>query len=247
LSYKEEYAAKGFFSVPNFISSDETSCLKKAIEEVKGHPDVDVYYDRSNLARRLEYFVFKHEAFQQVNEKIKSFLLNVTSKEQSLFKDKVNFKPPSGEGFFAHYDGIFEWSHKDGIIKHGWYEYATTFNNALITLDDFTTENGTLELADSRYDNFKKLLADTEGDGSPFLRVEIVQELDFTPIIVPKGSLIIFKHTCAHQSSPNRSLYERGSLYLTYTNLEEGEFYEQYFADKHQSMSTSKSLIGEEA
>jgi len=247
MKYEHEYTEKGFFLVPNFISSEEVAGLKRAIEEVKERSDVDIYYDRKNLLRRLERFISKHPLFKQINEKVKDFLFDVTKKEQALFKDKVNFKPPLGEGFFAHYDGVMQFSAKDGIIKNGWYEYAESFNNALITLDDFTYENGPLEVANSHYGNFETLLGNTKRDGTPDIREELVHDISFTPIIASKGSLIVFKHNCPHRSSPNLSSFERGSLYLTYNNLKDGDFYEQYFSDKHQSINPHKSLLGDES
>ena len=243
--YIKEYLTKGYFTIPNFILPDLADEIKKTVEEISVRKDVDIYYDRSGTLRRMEYFTFKNNLLKNLNEKIKKLLLSVTSKKQALFKDKVNFKPPLGEGFYAHYDGIFQFNTPDGKIKNGWYEYAENFNNVLIALDDFTPLNGPLEVANVCHGDFKKLLKDTKLDGTPEIKEELARKMVFTPILISKGSIIVFKHNCPHRSSSNRSSSERGSMYLTYTNADDGDFYEQYFSDKHQSINTHKSLIGE--
>ena len=37
----------------------------------------------------------------------KTSKLILFEKKFTIFKDKYNAKPPKGEGFYAHYDGIF--------------------------------------------------------------------------------------------------------------------------------------------
>ncbi|CAO6130703.1 Phytanoyl-CoA dioxygenase [Candidatus Pelagibacterales bacterium] len=246
-SYIKEYATKGFFTVPNFFSSKITDEIKKAVKEISYHPDVKKYNDRSGALRRIEYFTFKNHLFKKINEQLKKLITDVTSKEQTLFKDKINFKPPFGEGFYAHYDGVFQFKTANGIIKNGWYEYAEDFNNVLLALDDFTHENGPLEIANASQGNFETLIKNTKGDGTPDIKEEFAREIIFIPMHVSKGSLVVFKHSCPHRSSPNRSSSERGSLYLTYNNLVDGDFYEQYFLDKHQSTNAHKSLLGEQS
>ena len=243
--YSTEYLNKGYFTIPNFISSNEVEDIKKAVDETSNRKDVDIYHDRSGTLRRMEYFIFKNNLFKNLNEEFKKLLFNVTSKKQKLFKDKVNFKPPSGEGFFAHYDGVFQFTTSDGLIKNGWYEYAKNFNNVLIALDDFTSLNGPLEVANACKGDFDTLLKHTKLNGTPEIKDELVRSMVFKPMIVSKGSLIVFKHNCPHRSSSNRSSSERGSMYFTYTNAEDGDFYEKYFSDKHKSINIHKSLIGE--
>ena len=57
------------------------------------------------------------------------------SKEYVIFKDKYNAKPPGGEGFYTHYDGVFNWVNSKGDNKNGWYEYANNFVNILVAID----------------------------------------------------------------------------------------------------------------
>ena len=76
-------------------------------------------------------------------------------KDFNLFKDKINLKPPSGKGFKHHRDGIFKFT-KDDKVLNGWYSYADDFYNFLICLDDFTLDNGTLQIYDIEYKTFEE-------------------------------------------------------------------------------------------
>lgn len=132
----------------------------------------------------------------------------------------------------------------DGETNNGWYEYGNEFNNVLITLDDFTDQNGPLEVAKNHIGNFDELLRKTTCDGSPNLKTEVEAKCHFIPLICRAGSIIIFKHTRPHRSSANHSQKERGSLYLTYTPSENEKIYKQYYIDKSGSKNKDKSLTG---
>ena len=239
------YKKNGFATIEDLFSNKIISEIKLAIELVK-NKDVELYEDRSGNLRRMENFTFKHKIFKFVNEKLKEILFKITSFEQTLFKDKVNFKPSKGEGFYPHFDGIFQFKTNSGDVKNGWYEYASDFNNCLICLDAFTSKNGTLEISRSHNEDFNSLLNKTKCNGSPDIKDELLSELEFQPVLANAGSVLIFKHTCPHKSSPNHSERDRGSLYLTYNNLKDGHFYDQYFSDKKGSLNINKSLQGDQ-
>jgi len=243
--YKKEYHQKGFFIVPNFFEKKYVNKINKAISEIHKSKNVKIYNDRSGNLRRMEHFVFKNTLFQEINKKFINFLTKVTLKKQILFKDKVNFKPPLGEGFHPHYDGVFQFKTQDGKVKNGWYEYTDEFNNILLALDDFNHENGPLEVANADHGSFEKLIKNTKLDGTPEIKNELIKKISFVPMYIMRGSLVVFKHTCPHRSSPNNSSSERRSLYFTYNNSVNGDFYEQYFFDKDKSINSHKSLIGD--
>jgi ectoine hydroxylase-related dioxygenase (phytanoyl-CoA dioxygenase family) len=241
---KEELRVNGFTMIGSILSEEQISDIKLAINECSMSKDCERYKDRNGLLRRMENFTFKNKVLEILNRQVRALLFNLTGHSQVLFKDKVNFKPPKGEGFFAHYDGVFQFMNSDGESKNGWYEYGNDFNNVLITLDDFNDKNGPLEIARKHIGNFDELLKNTACDGSPNLKNEVEVECDFIPLVCRAGSIIIFKHTCPHRSSANNSQKERGSLYLTYTPSDNEKIYEQYFVDKAGSKSKNKSLTG---
>lgn len=242
-----EYNEVGFTIFESFFSEKEVDLLQQSIKELSNSKEVTLYKDRSGKLRRMEQFTFKDEILNSLNERVSALLFGLTGDRYELFKDKVNFKPANGEGFFAHYDGIFQFQTQDGITKNGWYEYASEFDNVLITLDDFTQENGALEVAKQHLGDFDTLLKNTKLDGSPDLKDSTTLDCDFFPLICSKGSVIFFKHSCPHRSGPNRSKFDRGSIYFTYTKAKHGSFYEEYFKDKEDSKNKNKALSGEEA
>ena len=241
---KEEYENNGFTLLDSILSTEQLRKISAAIKDLSTSNNIDLYKDRSGLVRRMENFTYKNNVLEELNEGVREFLRYLTNEVQVLFKDKVNFKPPKGEGFFAHYDGVFQFKNSDGDIKNGWYEYANDYNNILITLDEFTNENGPLEVANSHVGNFDQLLKNTTCDGTPNLKTEVEDRCNFTPMICGAGSIIVFKHSCPHRSSVNNSQKERGSLYWTYTPSDNEKIYEQYYKDKADSQNKNKALTG---
>lgn len=247
-SFKQSWDKKGYFVVENFFNLNfvqdlKESCLRVA-EDNKSH----TYTDEEGLIRRVEYFTKRNKTISYADELVKSFLAELFEEEYSLFKDKINYKPAGGEGFFAHYDGIFNFIDFNGIETNGWYKYTNYFVNALIILDDFTLENGALEVSSSHSGDFTALMKNTKQNGTPDLTDEVEKACAFLPVCSPAGSLVVFSNTCPHRSSANRTQSSRGSVYLTYNRSEDGDLYEQYFEDKVGSKNTtSKSLSGEKA
>lgn len=183
--------------------------------------------------------------FTRINGAVLTLLEEVLGERFCLFKDKYNFKPPGGEGFFAHYDGIFQFVAQDGTTRNGWYEYAPEFVSVLVAVDDFTIENGALEIAPAEGGDFESLISRTLGDGTPHLNADHAEGLEFRPITMASGGIAIFRHTCPHRSGVNRTPRPRGSIYWTYCPSRYGDHYEQYFADKAGSKNASKALEGE--
>ena len=241
LDFKKQFSNNGFFVCKNFFREE---LISKLLDEIDISKDTIRYYDNNNNLRRIEKLYDKGKELNFLNLQITEFLKKIFKKDFLIFKDKFNAKPPGGEGFFAHYDGVFQFITSDDKTKNGWYEYGNDFNNVLITLDDFTDDNGPLEVAKHHSGNFDELLRKTTCDGSPNLKTEVEAECHFTPLTCRAGSIIIFKNTCPHRSSANNSEKERGSLYLTYTPSEDVKIYEKYFADKAGSKNKDKSLTG---
>lgn len=246
-SFSEEFERDGFVVIQKYFDDDVIESAENAVQELSGSGDVDVYHDQDGNLRRMERFTLQHHSLMRINQKVVELLGAVTRRDQILFKDKYNFKPPGGEGFYAHYDGVFQFSDAEGNIRNGWSEYAPDFVSVLIALDPFTTENGALEIAPAKAGSFDSLLEDTVKNGSPNLREEVVAEANFSPLILEKGGLAVFKWSCPHRSGANRSTYSRGSLYWTYHDVAHGDNYERYFSDKHSSTNVSKALEGERA
>ena len=243
-NFKSEFENCGFFKIDTFIDKILVDKITEEINSVKN--DVDIYNDQKGSLRRIERLYDKGEKLKLANRKILELLKNIFNFELTIFKDKFNAKPPGGEGFFAHYDGIFKFKNENSEEKKGWYEYGDFFINALIALDPCNTENGTIEISNAHKESFNKLLLNTKKNGTPDLLSEVEGKLEFKVIDLDVGDVLVFSNTCPHRSKKNKSNFDRKTLYYTYTPLKYGSMYEKYFYDKKNSKNkTNKSLSGE--
>ena len=239
----KEYSLNGYFTIKNVFSSADIYDLKN---EIKLAVNVDKYFDKKGEIRRIERIFNKGKKLNFLNEEIIKILKNIFKEDYIIFKDKFNAKPPGGEGFFAHYDGIFMFKDEKNLNKKGWYEYSDHFINVLVALDICNKKNGTIEISKIHNDNFNNLLLNTKNNGTPDLLGEIESKLIFEIIELNPGDIVIFSNQCPHRSKKNYSNSSRGTLYYTYTFAKFGSFYEKYFEDKKNSKNkTSKSLSGQ--
>ena len=134
-----------------------------------------------------------------------------------LFKEKINFKMPGGDGFKPHQDS-----------QAGWGTYANFYINALVSIDAATIENGCLELCARHHKkglfNLWKPLNQAEMEG-----------MVFEPIPTDPGDVVFFDCYAPHQSAPNLSNTVRRIYYATYNRISDGDFMERYYADKHKT------------
>jgi len=240
---KSEFKKKGFVKIKNAINE---KIINKILEEINSAEKTDIYYDKKNQIRRIERIYNKGLFLKKVNFVFISILRKILNKDFLIFKDKFNAKPPGGEGFYAHYDGVFKFLDKNRITKNGWYNYGSYFINVLLALDKTDKKNGGLEIAKADKGNFKNLYKNTTKDGTPNILPNVEKRKKFTLIELEKGDLVIFSNTCAHRSKKNSSKLHRRSLYYTYSLKKNGSKYKSYFFDKKMSKNeNSKSLSGE--
>ena len=240
-----EYNEVGYFIQKIFLE-DFINSLLKDIESAKKLEDVDLYSDRSGLFRRLERLYDKGKNLNQLNIKIIEFLKKTFNKSFLIFKDKFNSKPPGGEGYKAHFDGIFKFFDENNKEKNGWYEYSDIFVNVLVSLDQADDKNGTLQISQAHKKSFNDLYSKTLKDGSPNLTKEFESSLKFKSIKLDAGDILVFDNRCPHRSQKNNSDKSRRILYYTYSPESYGSYYEKYFKDKKNSKNSSnKALTGD--
>ena len=239
LDLKNKFDNDGYFVLKNFVKEEFISHL---VDEISNSPNTVKYFDNLKNLRRIEKLYNKGQYLRSMNEKILNVLKNVFDKDFLIFKDKFNAKPPGGEGFFAHYDGIFEFINSKNEKKKGWYEYGDFFVSALVAIDKCNKENGALEIAKSHKGNFDQLYENTKKDGTPALSNEVESKTIFNFIDLEVGDMIIFSNKCPHRSKKNDSQKIRRIIYYTYTPSENGSKYDQYFEDKESSKNKSKAL-----
>ena len=239
---KKDFSDKGFFICKDVFKKEFILGL---IDEINSSKDTVKYFDNFNNLRRIEKLYDKGDLLKILNDKISALLGSIFEEKFLIFKDKFNAKPPGGEGFYAHYDGIFHFIDHDNNKRKGWYEYGEFFINALVALDPCDEKNGTLEISKHHKGKFNDLLKNTKNDGTPALSEIIESKLSFDSIMLNIGDIVIFSNTCPHRSKKNNSEKNRRVLYYTYTLSKNGSKYDQYFIDKEKSKNISKALVEE--
>ena len=208
---------------------------------------MDKYLDSYGKIRRIEKLYNKGIKLNEINNKILEKLNEIFEEPYTIFKDKFNAKPPGGEGFFAHYDGVFTFKDKKNQKRIGWYEYGIYFVNVLVALDPCNKENGTIEISNIHKGSFDDLILKTKNNGTPELLDKIEKKLTFHSIKMNIGDLVFFSNQCPHRSAKNLSKKSRRTLYYTYTPKKFGSFYQEYFNDKKNSKNNKdKSLSNKE-
>ena len=134
-----------------------------------------------------------------------------------LFKEKINFKLPGGDGFKPHQDS-----------QAGWEIYASYFINVLVCIDEATEENGCIQVAAGHHRGgiFRAWEPLSEDD---------MEGMEFVSCPTRPGDLVFFDSYTPHCSRPNLSGNSRRIYYVTYNRASEGDHLERYYADKRKS------------
>ena len=162
-----EYQKKGYFIVKEFLTKNQVKIILKDLKRIS-KKNKNIFYDKNYKIRRIEKIYNKSKNLRDLNKDILKFLKFIFMENFTIFKDKVNFKPPGGEGFYPHYDGIFHFF-KNKKKMRGWYEYSNIFINCLVALDNCNKKNGALELAKEDKFSFDQLIKKTKKDGTQIL------------------------------------------------------------------------------
>jgi ectoine hydroxylase-related dioxygenase (phytanoyl-CoA dioxygenase family) len=220
----------GFIVVRGLFGASEMARISNWSDEIESRPDVPgttmKYFENSliepgkKIINRIENFYPYHEGFRALfdDPRILGRLAELFGEPAVLFKDKINFKYPGGDGFKHHQDQAA-----------GWWTYADLFISALISIDDSTPENGCLEIAPG---DAKHRTLDREW--RPFTADEI-KRMPFVQIPTKPGDVILFDSFVPHGSYPNLSNERRRILYITYNRASGGDHRAKYFADKRKS------------
>ena len=222
-----DFKRDGFVIVKGLYTGEELREITAWTTEVANYPEIPgkymMYFEKSQLdpgqrlLSRMEDFEPFHKGFSKLlsGAKMKGIVSQLFGEEAVLFKDKINFKMPGGDGFKAHQD-----------IQAGWDKYAQLHITALVSIDPSTLQNGCLELAAGHHnkgfigESWKPLEEDA---------------LDYIAIPTEPGDAVFFDSYAPHRSGPNHTRSARRVLYVTYNRLSEGDHRRQYYADKRKS------------
>lgn len=170
---------------------------------------------------RTENFAPYHQGFGDLlfGDDIRTILAQVTGEEMLLFKDKINYKQPGGNGFGAHLDAP-AYDHV-GRIEH------TTAN---IAVDAATIANGCVEVVSGSH------LMDVKLSHGGAIDKEWEHSHEWIPVELAPGDLLIFGSHLAHRSASNKTDKPRRSVYATYACARDGkDLRDQYYADRRET------------
>jgi ectoine hydroxylase-related dioxygenase (phytanoyl-CoA dioxygenase family) len=223
----KDFKRDGFVVVSGNFNEDEVFRIQAWTTELAEIPEVSgkqwVYHENSKLdpdiklINRIEYISPFHAGFAELNTALKSPMSQLLGDEAVLFKEKVNFKMPGGDGFKPHQDS-----------QAGWEDYADFFISVMLCIDEATIENGCLQLV-TGYQN-RGLYREWEP-----LTEEDMANMEFKYHPTKPGDLVFFDCYVPHASEPNLSNKTRRMYFATYNKLSAGDHLEQYYADKHKS------------
>lgn len=125
-----------------------------------------------------------------------------------LFKDKINYKSPGGNGFQAHLDAP-AYDHI-GKIEHVTANFA---------IDAATKENGYLQVVPGSH--LMKDIDLMEGGGR--ISDSWVESHTWVPVPLDAGDVLFFGSHLAHMSGANVSQLRRASLYATFYGKSDGD------------------------
>jgi len=226
----EAFRRDGFVFAPGFFDAAEMGTITGWIDEVAAWPEAPgrhmVYHEDSltapgeRIVQRIEDVTPFHAGLKDLFTRgpMIEAVARLLGEPAVLFKDKVNFKLPGGEGFKAHQD-----------VQAGWNAYASYYVSVLVSIDTATEANGCLEMAAGWHD--RGLVG---AEWAP-LGEEEIAGMDFVTYPTVPGDVMFFDSFAPHRSAPNLTDRPRRALYVTYNRASEGDHRARYVADKRKN------------
>ncbi len=223
----EQFKEDGFLLVRNGFNQEDTEKIELWTTDLANLPEESgkqwVYHETSkldpnlDLINRIENISPYHEGFAELSEVLAQPISKLLDEEAVLFKEKINFKMPGGDGFKPHQDS-----------QAGWEDYANYFISVMVCVDEATIENGCLQMV-SGFQN-RGLYREWEP-----LTDEDMSSMDFVHCPTKPGDIVFFDCYAPHASEPNLTDTTRRLYFATYNKLSEGDNLKQYYADKYKS------------
>jgi len=188
---------------------------------LKGKPGHDGVDEPDKILQRIENFLdYNHNLNELINgPRMLRLVSQLFGEEAVLYKEKINYKLPGGQGFAPHQD-----------VAAGWWMYGQSLHiSTLIGIDPATTENGALELVRGAH---KQGMLSDQWKG---LSDEVCDRLKWEMFPTRTGDIVFFDSFVPHRSGPNQTDKPRRVVYTTYAKASEGDFRTRYYADKRKS------------
>ena len=225
----EQFHRDGFLVVRGMYNDEEMKEISQWTQEVATSPEKPGHYmmyfesskqDGSRIISRIEDFVSFHEGFARLitRRRMQQAVSDLFGEPAVLFKDKINFKLPGGDGFKEHQD-----------VQAGWDDYGKLHITAMIAIDETNAENGSVEMIPGMHKQglLGKMWAP--------LTDEDTANASYQPVHCKPGDAVFFDSYAPHRSLPNKTDQSRRVLYITFNGASDGDKRAQYYADKRKN------------
>lgn len=225
----EQFRQDGYLAVRGMYSPEEIQRISEWTAEVAACPEEPgktmMYFEKSQkdgsrILCRIENFVPYHAGFRELitSRRMHQAVGELFGEPAVLFKDKINFKLPGGDGFKEHQD-----------VQAGWDVFADVHITAMVAIDETNEQNGSLEMLPGMHD--KGVL----GKMWAPLTAEDTGHKPYVAVHCQPGDAVFFDSFTPHRSAPNRTAAARRVLYITYNRASAGNSREKYYADKRRN------------
>ena len=226
----KQFRESGFVVVRGLVTGARLADLIGLVDELEALPEEPgktmAYYEDSvsepdrRVLSRIEYFDAFHAGLSRFmhGPEMLGRAGELFGEPAVLYKEKVNFKMPGGQGFEPHQDA-----------QAGWQDYGSLHLTVMVSIDPATEENGCLELAPDH--NRRGLI----GKLWEPLTAQQLEGVEFQKVPTAPGDAIFFDSFAPHRSAANLSDERRRILYITYGRASEGDHREDYFAAKRKN------------
>lgn len=221
---RSDFERDGFVVVRAAFDGDEMRRIEGWTRELAALPEAPdkhwVYHESSllepgkELISRIEKISSFHPGFAELSTALAAPVGQLLSEPAVLFKEKINFKMPGGDGYKPHQDS-----------QAGWEKYASFYVSVMVCIDRATLENGCLKMVAGHHK--RGLFREWE----PLSESEMTG-MDFVPCPTEPGDIAFFDSYAPHASEPNLSDSIRRLYFATYNRLSEGDHLARYYADK---------------
>ncbi len=223
----KQFKLDGFLLIKNAFDHHDIAQIKSWATELAAMPEKSgahwVFHEKSgidpaiSLISRIENISPFHQGFAELSDVLKYPMAQLFNEKAAIFKEKINFKMPGGDGFKPHQDS-----------QAGWQDYADYFISVMVCIDEATLENGCLQMV-SGFQN-SGLYREWEP-----LTDEDMTNMEFINYPTKPGDIVFFDCYTPHASEPNLGNSTRRLYFSTYNKLSEGNHLEKYYADKYKS------------
>ncbi len=217
----------GFVVLEAGFDAEDMTHVETWTRELAARPEESgkhwIYHEPSlieagaEIVARIENVSPFHQGFAELSETLAVPVAQLLGETALLFKEKINFKLPGGDGYTPHQDS-----------QAGWWKYGDYYISVMVSIDESTEANGCLKLAAGHHKRglFREWEPLTEAD---------MEGMEFVSYPSKPGDVVFFDSYAPHRSEPNRSETTRRLYFATYNAASVGDNLAEYYADKHRA------------